>query len=177
MTPKDRGPGEKDYPLSGDAMAIHAEENWRCRIWPYLSAFFAALTVGSIMTMIGGFWAEYFKLGQSILLTTLFAVLTIVFFLDWRRFCRIGKNEWRPMVWSSTLVILAACYGLSTCIGGNWMILGAAAFLASAFLIFEWFRDNTDKSESFSFLIYFILAIVACFITAWWTVPTVITCV
>lgn len=152
-----------------------------CRIMPYLVAFLAALMLGTLLVCIVAEVVEQTTDPGILIITAITIILFMVAVILWMMRgkllgCPPTRCDWLAIGWVAMLGGLGTTFFVLECLE-SWIPLAIVFFVLFGFLAFLWFRDCAAKSKAKTFIIYFLLAILAILIVCFGIAAPVLTCV
>ena len=152
-----------------------------CRIMPYLVAFLAALMLGTLLVCIVAEVVEQTTDPGILIITAITIILFMVAVILWMMRgklmgCPPSRCDWLAIGWVSMLAGLGTTVFVLECLE-SWIPQAIVFFVLAGFLAFLWFRDCAATSKAKTFIIYFLLSILAILIVCFGIAATVLTCV
>ncbi|MDX2249122.1 MAG: hypothetical protein SF052_20210 [Bacteroidia bacterium] len=151
-----------------------------CKIMPYLVAFLAALTLGTLLVCIVAETVEHTTAPAILIITALVMALFMVAVVVWmiqgkKRNCPPGKCHWLAIGWGAMLAGLGTSFFLLGCME-SWIPFAIFFLVAGGILGFFWFRDCAAKVGANTFFIYFFLSVIATLIVMFGIASPILSC-
>ncbi|MEZ4828070.1 MAG: PKD domain-containing protein [Bacteroidia bacterium] len=156
-----------------------------CKIMPYLVAFLAALTIGTLLVCIvadtvPGALEAAAGIQTVLVVTAVVLALFMVAVVMWmiqgkKRNCPPTRCHWLAIGWSSMLAGLGTSFFMLGCMEA-WIPLAIGFLVAGGVLGFLWFKDCAAKMGVNTFFIYFFLSVIATLIVMFGFAAPVLSC-